>query len=73
MNFSEVKVTGRGFKFYKFKDIYNRDSSIQESSFANEPALWLGIEEVGARMHLNIPLAKELVKLLNNFIETGKL
>ena len=76
-----LKKTRRGFKLAEFKDIYGEPCSLQESSLADKPAIWLGCEKemihpntgesLGARMHLDKKLAKELIKHLSRFIETG--
>lgn len=108
-----MSFTERGFIVGYFNDIYGAECSIQESSLADKPAIWLGIncpeikvmsvdakdlpppvivpdegsgEDYGwcnytlpdkvhsfSRMHLDIDMAKELVKQLQYFIETGKL
>ena len=36
--------TNRGFSIFSFKDSYGYDCSIQESSSASEPKIWLGID-----------------------------
>ena len=81
----KLKITknGRGFRYAEFKDYNAEDCSIQESSSMNEPLLWLGCEHetihhvtqqpIGARMHLNRPMARALVVALNRWIKTGKL
>lgn len=38
--------TGRGFGIYNFEDSNCRSCSIQESSSAEEPKLWLGCNEI---------------------------
>lgn len=77
-----LKKTERGFKRGEFKDIYGEPCSIQESSLATEPAIWLGCEReqftssgqsCGARMHLDRKLAKQLIRHLQKFVETGGL
>ena len=105
--------TARGFVIGEFEDLYGVKCSIQESSLAEKPALWLGVhkpeikvmsvdtknlpppkivpdegsgedygwssyilpEKVSAfsRMHIDIDMAKELVKTLNYFIKNGRL
>lgn len=75
--------TSRGFKIAEFKDIYGEDSSIQESSLAFPPAIWLGCDKetihkvtgkpCGARMHLDQKLAKKLITMLQRFVRTGRL
>jgi hypothetical protein len=77
-----LKKTERGFLREEFKDIYGHPCSIQESSLATEDAVWLGCDEgthhhvTGeclARMHVDKKLAKQIVKRLLVFIETGRL
>ena len=82
MKFTKKK-TSRGFIYYEFKDTYDEDCSIQESS-SIDPHLWLGqdnggklhhvtLEPLGARMHVDKKIAKKLIKLLTKFVETGRL
>lgn len=35
----------RGFAVYKFSDHYNAECSLQQSSLATEPAIWLGVND----------------------------
>lgn len=74
--------TERGFSFYEFQDIANQKCSLQKSSSVSNRAIWLGLDEprlnpmtmtYTARMHLNKEMAKEIVKILNKFIETGEI
>lgn len=76
----EFGKTSRGFELGSFKDRYQQECSIQDSSLATEPAIWLGVDkmlsrdgltEVHARMHLTVPQAKELVAVPERFIEKG--
>ncbi|MDH4319406.1 MAG: hypothetical protein OEV64_13520 [Desulfobulbaceae bacterium] len=39
------KKTERGFDYFKFKDLYGKQYSIQKSSLATENAIWLGIDD----------------------------
>lgn len=41
----ELRKTGRGFQRVDFKDRYGSQCSLQESSLATEPALWLGVDD----------------------------
>lgn len=61
--------TERGFVVGEFSDLYGKECSIQESSLAEEDAIWLGVGE--NRMHLTTEMAKDLVRHLNYFIENG--
>lgn len=80
MTMLEIKNDVRGFLYAKFLDRYNAPCSIQESSLATEPALWLGCDtgthHLGrcmARMHLTQAQVAELMPLLQYFIENGRL
>ena len=37
--------TSRGFGLFKFKDKYGVSCSLQDSSLATEPAIWLGVDD----------------------------
>lgn len=67
----KIELTVRNFGIGKFKDAKHQPCSIQESSRADEPHLWLGCDE--DRMEINRKTAKQLVKLLNRFIRTGRI
>ena len=75
----EIETTQRGFGIANFKDRYNQECSIQDSSLATEPAIWLGVDNTGEsmgnkegqRMHLTINQVKELLPLLQYFVATG--
>lgn len=41
----EKFVTDRGFGIIRFKDSNGKKSSLQESSSASEPKIWLGIDD----------------------------
>ena len=41
----EQEVTERGFGLWKFKDRSQSECSLQDSSLATEPAIWLGIDD----------------------------
>ena len=62
-----LKATERGFIRGEFKDLYGEECSIQESSLAESPALWLGCD---AGRHLDKKRAKMLIKLLKRFVRT---
>ena len=73
-------TTSRGFKRIEFKDSYDTDCSLQESSLATEDAIWFGCNHgthVGAkclaRMHLTREQVSHLIPLLQCFVETGRL
>lgn len=84
----EKKTTARGFTYVDFEDRYAQKCSIQKSSLAFEDAIWFGVdntgpqikgpggefeEEVGIRMHLTKEQVKELLPVLQKFVETGEL
>lgn len=78
----KVTKTERGFYRADFIDRYGADCSIQESSLAGEDCIWLGMNsgthhhvtnECLARMHLTQKMAKQLIPLLQKFVDTGGL
>jgi hypothetical protein len=78
----ELKPTSRGFLRGDFKDRYDNECSIQESSIATEPCIWLGCNEgehhhvtgeCMARMHLTPEMAAALIPLLQRFVAGGDL
>ena len=71
MKLIKYELAGRGFYGYDFVDIYGQKCSIQESSLADEYAIWFGEHE--NRMHLNQEAVKKLLPLLVHFCEKGKL
>lgn len=76
-----IKRNERGFLRGDFKDANGDECSIQESSAMERPLLWLGMDEgthtrTGeclARMHLDRRLAKQLIRHLQRFVDTGRL
>ena len=76
----KIEKTSRGFRRADFNDFNGEACSIQESSIATQACLWLGMNtgthhqgECLARMHLTKDMAKELIPLLQHFVETGEL
>ena len=81
----EMKRTERGFSHAEFEDRYGQQCSIQKSSLAFEDCIWLGVDkrladksgdplvDVNDRMHLTQDMVRELLPLLEHFVETGKL
>jgi len=71
------KVIGQGALWGEFQDQNGRVCSIQESSLATEPAIWLGHSPTepgkGHRMLLTQERARELVPILRFFARTGYL
>lgn len=74
----EMKPTQRGFLHGPFVDSYGSVCSIQQSSNASEPHIWLGVDRAfngqdGTRMHLTRPMVAQLLPLLQHFVATGDL
>jgi hypothetical protein len=76
--------TKRGFIIYKFKDKYDSNCSLQQSSIADYEAVWLGSDEdqkkhsvtgelLTTRMHLDRKLARQIGLKLITFSETGEI
>lgn len=78
-----IEYEHRGFRGFRFFDTYRVECSIQESSVAADPRIWLGVDQSPGgsdgrsyephRMHLNIEQAKDLIDLLECFVENGDL
>lgn len=49
----EINRTQRGFRILSFKDAYNIDCSLQESSLATTNAIWLGCDEAEPKVLIN--------------------
>lgn len=80
----ELRCTQRGFAIIEFKDRYGHSSSLQDSSLADEAAIWLGFDntiqrpenitdDLGQRMHLTQEMVRELLPHLQAFAETGSI
>ena len=76
------ELTERGFVRIAFEDLYGSQCSLQESSLAEERAIWFGVDvpfgekssqRLSTRMHLNQEQAKELMPYLRRFCKTGRL
>ncbi len=74
--------TSRGFALIKFQDRYDQPCSLQKSSIATEDCIWLGVHDQidlntkeivgpGVRMHLSQEQVKELLPILQRFVDTG--
>jgi len=50
MNELKQQTTDRGFKFGEFYDQYNNKCSIQQSSIADEPCIWLGVDDANPQI-----------------------
>lgn len=82
-----VVETSRGFTRVAFKDHYDRDCTLQESSLASQPAVWLGVEadqikrdmaahpgsDLRSRMHLSEEGVVNLLPYLLKFLAEGEL
>lgn len=75
-----LRPTSRGFLRADFRDGNGDECSIQESSAAEAPFLWLGqntgthhMGECMARMHLTQANAAALIPLLRYFVRHGRL
>lgn len=78
----DLQPTERGFLRAEFKDRNGIACSIQESSNATKPCIWLGCNEgehhhvtgdCMARMHLTQAMAAALIPLLVRFVRSGTL
>lgn len=80
----KLKPTQRGFSRATFVDRYGANCSIQKSSIATEDCIWLGVDDkperhhvtqewLGQRMHLTQDMVRNLLPLLQKFVETGEL
>lgn len=82
----KVKKTARNFEIIEFKDIYDCDCSLQQSSLAKyqkpgSSAVWLGCmknavhpgtgEQMSPRMHLDRKLVRQLVTRLQHWLKNG--
>lgn len=67
----KLEITNRGFICYSGKDRYDAEYSLQESSIASEACIWLGSKP--NRMHLTQSMVKEMIPLLQHFVEHGDL
>ncbi len=74
----EIKPNHRGSPRAEFKDKYESQASIQDSTIAGYPMIWLGVDRdpegnTGWRMHLTQEMVQDLMPLLTAFIETGSI
>ncbi len=63
-----VELTEKGFEWIHFIDYSGKPCSLQQSNLIYPRCIWLGV--IGKRMHLDVPMVKALVEVLNNWIET---
>lgn len=81
MPLGNVERTERGFKIISFKDYYDEECSLQQSSIAlntvpGTSAIWLGRKNAdkdggSPRMHLSYEQVRELVGHLMSWLNTG--
>lgn len=64
---------GRGLNIITFVDDHCENCSIQDSSAAEEPCIWLGVSGSGSRMHLSQRDVQILLPILQHFAATGEL
>lgn len=69
----KVQCTNRGFEIIEFKDRYDQECTLQQSSLAEyaEPgtsAVWLGQDD---RMHLDRKQVAALIVDLQTWLDTG--
>jgi hypothetical protein len=73
----KYKKTERGFVvFGEFKDRYDSTITVQESSIAFEPCVWVftkNSDDLTASPHLTPDNAKRLIEILQDFVEQSKL
>lgn len=74
----EIKHTERGFALAEFIDSNYQACSIQNSSIASQPHIWLGVDRdidnvESVRMHLTQAEAADLIPLLRRFVVTGSI
>lgn len=65
------ELTARGFGFYEFQDRLKIKCQLQKSSIATQDCIWLGT--VVDRMHLTQEHVKELLPILQKFVEAGEI
>jgi hypothetical protein len=67
----KLKRSDRHFGRIDFEDFYGKECTLQESSLADEQAIWFGVNGKGKRMHLTIDQVRELLPFLQRFVTTG--
>ena len=76
----DFKATRKGHLKGHFLDRFGAECSVQESSYPDEPCIWLGIETDSGgdgvptgRMHINQKTAQEIIEVLRDFVNEGAL
>jgi len=74
------KATNKGHLVGRFLDRFGAECSVQESSYPDEPCIWVGVEVdsggegvSNGRMHLNRQGAEELIEVLRYFVNESEL
>ena len=67
----QIEQIERGFGLVNFVDLTGKECSLQKSSRATSPAIWLGIP--GNRMHLTREMVADLLPFLTAFALTGEI
>lgn len=68
---------------YKFRDVSDQICSIEKSSYQDRDAIWIGVEygpggpdgkrSRGVRMHLTRKQVKNILTILQSFVESGEI
>jgi hypothetical protein len=64
-----VKQEGTDFPIAQFTDFYDHPCSVEQSSIFFPKCIWLGRD--GYQMHLSVEQVKELLPVLERFVEYG--
>ena len=67
----DKSTTSRGFPRITFNDLYQEECSLQMSSKAGKPCIWLGDDR--NRMHLDQDMVEQLLPFLLQFVKKGRL
>lgn len=70
----DKSTTKRGLFMVRFKDKYDRDCYLHDSSHAEAQCIWFGLDNDGSDpMCLTQEAVKELLPFLQSFVEIGQL
>jgi hypothetical protein len=74
----QIQTNDRGFWRTTFTDYYKGTVRVNESSLATEPTLWISLikdekEDQSSAICLTQENARGLIKLLEEFVKTGRL
>ncbi len=67
----QIDALKGGVPLIRFRDSFGRPCSLQEAKLGLLPAIWLGLNEM--RMHLDQKGVRQILPLLQHFVETGQL